>query len=424
VILPTSSGIAPALPSGWRLIIRLFVPLSLGYFLSYFFRTINAVIVPQLTGDFGLTASTIGLLTSVYFLAFAGMQIPIGLLVDRFGPRKVQTVLLLVAALGAFGFAFGRTFPELILARGLIGAGVAGSLMVSFSAFVLWLPPARVPGTIGLLMAFGGIGAFAAGAPTAQFLASGGAWRDLFLWLAIGAIAISAVVFVVLPDRSVSRTEPLGVLLSGLARVFADGVFWRVAPLTVAVLGSAFAIQGLWAGPWLTQVAHQDANGVGVHLSVMAVALICGAVACGPILTLAQRLGFSVLQAVGAMSVVFTAAVAGLVLQFTGQSLLLLGVIGFLVNPISMSYVALTARFDRTMAARVTTAINALVLVGSFLLQWIIGAIVGLWSPVAPGVYPAVAYQAGFGFVLVCLMVSWLWFVASLARSAHTPGPI
>jgi hypothetical protein len=130
------------------------------------------------------------------------------------------------------------------------------------------------------------------------------------------------------------------------------------------------------------------------------------------------------LQAVGAMSVVFTAAVAGLVLQFTGQSLLLLGVIGFLVNPISMSYVALTARFDRTMAARVTTAINALVLVGSFLLQWIIGAIVGLWSPVAPGVYPAVAYQAGFGFVLVCLMVSWLWFVASLARSAHTPGPI
>ncbi len=419
MISPTSSGSDSALPSGWRLIVRLFVPLSLGYFLSYFFRTINAVIVPQLTADFGLTASTIGLLTSVYFLAFAGMQIPIGLLVDRFGPRKVQAVLLVVAAMGAFGFAFGRTFPELIVARGLIGAGVAGSLMASFTAFVLWLPPARVPGTIGLLMAFGGMGAFVAGAPTAQFIASGGAWRDLFVWLAIGAIAISAVVFVVLPDKSTSRTEPLGVLLAGLGQVFADCLFWRVAPLTVAVLGSAFAIQGLWAGPWLTQVAHQDASGVGLHLSVMAVALICGAVACGPILTLAQRLGFSVLQAVGAMSVVFISAVAGLVLQFTSQSLLLLGVIGFLVNPISMSYVALTERFDRTMAARVTTAINALVLVGSFLLQWIIGAIVGLWSPMTPGVYPAVTYQAGFGFVLISLVVSWLWFVASLARSVR-----
>ena len=413
-------GGAPALV-GWRLIIRLFLPLSLGYFVSYFFRTINAVIVPQLTADFGLTASSIGLLTSAYFLAFGGMQIPIGLLVDRFGPRRVQSALLLVAATGALGFAFGRTLPELIVARGLIGAGVAGSLMVSFTAFVLWLPPARVPGTVGLLMAFGGMGAFAAGAPTAQFIATGGAWRDLFIALAVGALAISAVVFIVLPEKSRNRAEPLGVLLSGLRRVFADGMFWRVAPLTVAVLGSGFAIQGLWAGPWLMQVAHLDASGVGIHLSAMAVALIFGAIACGPILSVAQRLGFSLLQAVGTMSVVFIVAVAGLVLQLTDLSLPLLAVVAFLINPISMSYVALTTRFDTTMAARVTTAINALVLLGSFLLQWIIGAIIGLWPPIAPGVYPAVAYQAGFGFVLCCLVVSWIWYVASLARANRLP---
>ena len=198
-------------------------------------------------------------------------------------------------------------------------------------------------------------------------------------------------------------------------------MFWRVAPLTVAVLGSGFAIQGLWAGPWLMQVAHLDASGVGIHLSAMAVALILGAIACGPILSIAQRFGFSLLQAVGTMSVVFIAAVAGLVLQLTDLSLLLLAVIAFLINPISMSYVALTTRFDTTMAARVTTAINALVLVGSFLLQWIIGAIIGLWTPIAAGVYPAVAYQAGFGFVLCCLVVSWVWYVASLARSSRFP---
>ena len=121
------------------------------------------------------------------------------------------------------------------------------------------------------------------------------------------------------------------------------------------------------------------------------------------------------------MSVVFIVAVAGLVLQLTDLSLPLLAVIAFLINPISMSYVALTTRFDTTMAARVTTAINALVLLGSFLLQWIIGAIIGLWPPIAPGVYPAVAYQAGFGFVLCCLVVSWIWYVASLARSNRLP---
>ena len=407
--------------AGGRLMFRLFLPLSLGYFLSYFFRTINAVIVPQLTADFGLTAASVGLLTSVYFLSFAGMQIPIGLMVDRFGPRRVQSALLLVAAIGALGFAFGRTLPELIVARGLIGAGVAGSLMVSFTAFVLWLPPARVSGTVGLLMAFGGMGAFAAGAPTAHFIAGGGAWRDLFFALAVGALAISAVVFIVLPERPRSRAEPLGVLLSGLRQVFVDGVFWRVAPLTVAVLGSGFAIQGLWAGPWLMQVAHRDASDVGIHLSAMAVALILGAIACGPILSVAQRFGFSLLQAVGAMSLVFIAAMAGLVLQLTDLSMLLLVLIAFLINPISMSYVSLTTRFDTTMAARVTTAINAMVLVGSFLLQWIIGAIIGHWMPIAQGIYPAVAYQAGFGFVLCCLVISWCWYVVSLARSSRFP---
>ena len=168
------------------------------------------------------------------------------------------------------------------------------------------------------------------------------------------------------------------------------------------------------------QVAHQDASGVGIHLSAMAVALILGALACGPILSVARRFGFSLLQAVGAMSLVFIAAVAGLVLQMTDLSLQLLAVIAFIINPISMSYVALTTRFDTTMAARVTTAINALVLVGSFFLQWIIGAIIGVWNPVAPGVYPAVAYQAGFGFVLASLVVSWIWFVASLAGARRS----
>lgn len=407
--------------SGWVLIARLFVPLSLGYFLSYFFRTINAVIVPQLTHDFALTASSIGLLTSVYFLAFAGMQIPIGILVDRFGTRRVQSSLLLLAAVGTFLFSVGQTLPQLILARGLIGAGVAGSLMVSFTAFVLWLPASRVPGTLGLLMAFGGMGAFVAGAPTAHFIANGGDWRDVFRLLAFFALAVASVVFLVLPERAKTRSESLTDLISGLGKVFADPVFWKVAPLTVAVLGSGFALQGLWAGPWLMQVAHQSAESVGNHLSVMAVALVAGAVACGPILAGAQRMGYGVLPTVGALSVLFVAAIAGLVFQATDFSLPLLALIGFLINPISMSYVALTARFDKAMSARVTTAINALVLIGSFVIQWVIGAIIGAWAPLAPGVYPAIAYQAGFGFVLVSLVASWIWFVISLSRTPASP---
>jgi len=412
------NGAQPA-ATGWLLLLRLFVPFALGYFLSFFFRTINAVIAPQLTAEFTLNAASMGLLTSAYFLAFAGMQIPIGLMVDRFGPRRVQAGLLMIAAVGALAFALGETLGELTVARGLIGAGVAGSLMVSFSAFVIWLPPQRVPAASGFLMGFGGLGAFAAGAPAESFVAAGGAWRELFFGLAVATVVVAGIVFLTVPDRERSGGGSLRELLSGLGRIYSDRVFWKVAPLAITALGSAFALQGLWAGPWLMQVAHRDSHAVGVHLSVMAIALLAGSVACGPMVALAARFGLSLLQTVAVLGFVFIAAMTGLVLQLTDLSLLLWSMVGFLANPMSMSYLALSQRFDSSMAARVNTGINALVLAGSFLIQWLVGRIIVLWEPIGPGVYPPEAFQASFGIVLASVVLAWLWYVGSLAMEGR-----
>jgi hypothetical protein len=199
-------------------------------------------------------------------------------------------------------------------------------------------------------------------------------------------------------------------------------VFWHVAPLSITALGAAFALQGLWAGPWLMQVAHKNSHDVGIHLSVMAVALIAGSIACGPIASLAARMGIGLLQAVTVLSLVFIAALAGLVMQWTDFSLLLWATTSFLSNPMSMTYLALSQRFDPGMAARVSTGINALVLVGSFLIQWLVGRIIGLWQPIGPGVYPAQAFQVSFGIVLACIVVAWLWCVASLIASKEKPS--
>jgi MFS family permease len=394
---------------------RLFLPFALGYFLSYFFRTINAVIAPQLVAEFGLDAGSVGLLTSVYFLAFAGMQVPIGLLVDRFGPRRVQSGLLLIAATGALGFALGETALQLTMARALIGAGVAGCLMVSFSAFVIWLPAKRVPAASGLLMAFGGLGAFVAGAPTEAFVAAGGAWRDLFLGAAVASVAVACIVLLVVPDPQRPNESSLQDLVMGLGRIYTDRLFWKVAPLAITSCGSAFALQGLWAGPWLMQVAQRDSQSVGVHLSVMGIALIAGSAACGPIASLTAKFGLTLLQAVAVLGAVYIAALTGLVLQLTDLSMLLWGTVAFLANPISMIYLALSHRFPSGMAARVTTGINALVLMGSFFLQWIIGRIIAMWAPLAPGVYPAQAFQVSFALVLACVVLAWFWYVGSLS---------
>lgn len=410
-------------PAQRFLLPRLFVPFALGYFLSYFFRNINAVIVPQLMTEFHLGAPGVGLLTSAYLLCFAAMQLPIGLMVDRYGPRRVQAALLATAALGAAAFALGESAAALALARGVIGAGVAGSLMVSFAAFVIWLPPDRVPAMSGFLMAFGGLGAFAAGAPAERYIAAGGGWRDLFLFMAALTFAASCIVFAAVPERARPGSGNLRALLAGLIGIYRDRVFWRVAPLAIFALGSAFALPGLWAGPWLMQVAQRDSQAVGVHLSAWAVALLAGSVACGSIAKLGARFGLNLLQCVAVLALGYIVALAGLVLQFTDASMFLWCTMGFLTNPMSLAYLALSQRFDASLAARVNTGVNALVLVGSFFMQWTVGAVIGLWTPLAPGVYPAQAFQASFGMVLACIVAAWLWFAASLAReSGATPS--
>src|SRR5699024_330071 len=111
---------------------QIFLPFAAGFFLSYLFRTVNAVLAPDIVADTGLSAADIGLLTSMYFLAFGAFQLPLGMLLDRFGPRRVEATLLLVAALGAILFASLHSLLGLALGRPLIGMGLSLWLMAGF----------------------------------------------------------------------------------------------------------------------------------------------------------------------------------------------------------------------------------------------------------------------------------------------------
>ena len=128
-----------------RLVLAVLLPFSLCYFLSYLYRAVNAVIAPNLVNDIGVDPSELGLLTSAYFITFAAAQLPLGVLLDRFGPRKIEAFLLAFAGTGAWVFAEAETLTGLVAGRALIGFGVSACLMAAFKAFVIWLPPERLP---------------------------------------------------------------------------------------------------------------------------------------------------------------------------------------------------------------------------------------------------------------------------------------
>src|ERR671915_1859421 len=167
--------VAPVMPTMRRffmgarltgnLIVVVFAPFAAGYFLSFFYRNVNAVISKDLAREFELAPSDLGFLTSMYLLAFAAFQLPLGVLLDRYGPRRVVAALLCVAAAGAATFALAQDFVMLSLGRALIGLGVSGGLMGAIKAFTLWFPLGRLATLNGLYLGAGGIGGLPPPAP-------------------------------------------------------------------------------------------------------------------------------------------------------------------------------------------------------------------------------------------------------------------
>ncbi|WP_278358987.1 MFS transporter, partial [Thermus thermophilus] len=167
---------------------RVFFLFALGYFLSYFYRSANAVLAKDLSQELGLGPAELGFMTSLFYLAFAAAQLPLGGLLDRVGPRAVTPALLLVAALGSVVFGLAQSFAVLALGRALIGVGMAAALMGSMRAFSLWFP--RNYATVStLLVGLGATGGLMAATPLALLKEALG-WRGVFL---LGAFVVALV---------------------------------------------------------------------------------------------------------------------------------------------------------------------------------------------------------------------------------------
>ena len=273
--------------------LRLYAGFATAYLLSYVYRTVNAVISPDLSADLGISASSLGLLTSAYFLAFAAMQLPAGMMLDRFGPRRVEPVLLTVAGCGALAFAASDNLSGLALARALIGAGVAVCLMAPLKAIAVWYPADRQASLSGWMMVAGGLGALLATAPLAAALAWV-SWRGIFVVLALTTFAAAAILFFNVPDIPRQANAPgLAAQWRGVRSVFRNPRFWWLSPLAAIAMGSFMAIQGLWSVPWLIEVDGYTRDVAARHLLVMGIAILVGYLGLGLFATRLARRGIA-----------------------------------------------------------------------------------------------------------------------------------
>jgi MFS family permease len=403
-------GMAANLPVNAMLVV--FCPFAAGYYLSYFYRYVNAVIAKDLVADFGIAPADLGLLTSAYFLSFAAAQIPLGIALDRFGPRRCTAALFCIAGIGALTFGLSRDLTMLSVGRGLIGLGVSAGLMGSIKAFTLWFPRERLTTLSGWMIGIGSVGTLSATAPLEALLGPFG-WRAIFLGLAALSIVAALLIFFIVPERPLpGHGEPWREQLRMVGRIFARVDFWRLALPLVLCQGTFQALQGLWFAPWLADVHGLSRGAAADYLFWSAAAYMLASFALG---AFTDWIGKPLRVYQGGM-LLCVAAFAPLAWGVRDGVLVLL--VLFAATSISTitAYTLLTHLVPAAQTGRVTTASNLLLFSTSFAFQWGVGAILGLW-PNAQGRYDPEGYRVAFGVLLAAQAAAAAWLLTARARS-------
>lgn len=349
------------------------------YVLSYFFRSTNAVIADDLVRDAGLGPEQLGLMTGFYFVTFALAQLPIGPALDRFGPRKTVSGLLVFTALGSLVFATATSLELLALGRALIGLGVAGVLVGSLKAFTAWFPAQRFATVSGVFVSLGACGALLATSPLVALKAWIG-WRAVF-WLGAGLTLLAAAVLWRFgrdapPD---SRAEAANGAQGRLREVWLEPRFWQVAFLNFALVGSFFSYQSLWLGPYLSEHLRLGEVAAGQLLLVLGLGVVAGYFISG---WLADRLGLA--RTVAAAASLFFASQLVLAALRPGVGLGWLGLVSALFGLCGAFNVLLFAHarrlFPPYLSGRALALVNLFGMGGVALMQWLLGVGLARWG--------------------------------------------
>lgn len=398
-------------------VLAMFGAFAAAYFLSALLRAVTATLAPVFSAELGLRAADLGLLAGVFFLGFAGMQLPLGRSLDRFGPRRTLLGLLAVALIGCVAFAVAHGLPALVIARMLTGVGVSACLMAPLTCYRRWLSPAAQLRTNSWMLMTGSLGMVASTLPVQWLLPSVG-WRGIFI-VAAGLLALAMVLVALLvPRDAVGRPPPGAHAEAGgtYRRIATHPLFVRTAPAGFFIYGGMIAVQALWAGPWMTRVAGLDAEAAARGLFAINLTMLFAFMAWGAVM---PRLAARGIDAMRLMR-------GGLPL-----GLLLLGFI-LLLGPgaaawhwaawcvastfVTVSQPAVGAAFPAALAGRALSAFNLVIFSGVFCIQWGIGLAID--AALALGAGEVNAFRAAFAVFGACSVAAYLWLLRAPAGVA------
>jgi predicted MFS family arabinose efflux permease len=390
--------------------LRVFFLFAAGYFVSYVFRGVNLGFAPTITQDLGLSAADLGLLTSLYFIGFALAQIPVGVLLDHFGPRRVTAGMLIFAALGIWIFGGAHSLGTMMLGRLFIGVGVSVCLAAAFKASAQFFPVARLPLVNGFTMAMGGLGGVVVGSPLATLLAFA-SWRSVCVGLGVFTLGVSAAIWFLAPERRDERGHTSIVTqFKGTLQILRSAVFWKVASFSVVTQGVFYAMQSLWIRPYLLDVMRLSPSHTAALVSLLGFAMMAGCIGFGSAARVLERRGVSVYAFCGIGMALFVVVQILMVLRAPLPPALLLAAYGAFGGTGILSYAIMAEYFPSHMIGRTNTTLTLVIFVLIFGFQVGVGAVLSHW-PIDGGRYPATAHLSAWGALIVLQIASAVWYV-------------
>ena len=399
--------------------VALFLAFASGYFFSALLRAVTATLAPVFSGELHIGAADLGLLSGAFFAGFVLTQLPLGLALDRFGPKRVLMTLMALAVLACLAFSQAHSFQGLWWSRFALGVGLSASLMAALTAFRRLYPPDALVRANAWMLMTGSLGMLVSTWPVQALLPHWG-WRGLFVACAVG-IGLCALLVLwwvpadEVPVSSIAESPP------SYLQLVSHPVFRRSAGLGLWSYAGLVAVQTLWAGPWFTQVLNLTPVAASQGLFVFNAAMLLAFALLGVLLPRWSRSGWGIDRCLAWASPLF--ALATLALAWIGPSLGVAGLVawGVLGSVLSASQVAVAQRFPTAWAGRVLSAFNLLIFLGIFAIQWGLGGVIDL--ALAQGLHRVDAHRwamavLGFGNAVAAAVFTFSK-TPSAAQSVH-----
>jgi len=394
--------------------VTIFLVFAFGYYISNLLRAITATISPELVSEFNLSAGNLGLLGGGYFLGFALVQIPLGYLLDKSGPKKIVSYFLLIAIIGMISFSLSQNFISLLISRALIGAGVGACLMGPLTAYRVWFQDETQQRANSWMLMTGAIGMLSSSLPVQFFLPIIG-WRSIFGILAILTLFCIILIIIFIPNWNKANVQNTSDDKGSLKEVWQNKFFKSLVPMGFFNYGGLFAIQTLWAGPWMVKVSgytpEESANGLFIiYLSLLFSFLTWG--------YFVPKFSKNVSDAIRLLK--FGAPLNLIVLAFIIYLGPKAGAYHWAFFAVSSVFLSLTQpavgmAFSLSNAGKALTSFNLLIFIGAFALQWIIGVIIDLTMNL--GFSEILGFRIAMIFFLLTSSFSYLFFLIKNSKN-------